>query len=81
MAIGLSWATTILAISAQMVVPSLVGYWLDQRLGTRLVFLFVGLALGMILGTLGLMRIAKLGAAPPPGKDDDVGQSEEEHSR
>ena len=63
-----------------MVVPSMLGLWLDQLLGTRLVFLFVGLALGMTLSTMGLLRIAKQPARPLDGKED-VGQSEEDHSR
>lgn len=75
----MSWASTIMAICGEIVVPPLLGYWLDQRLGTRLVFLFAGLALGVTLGTLGFMRVARLGVGRIDGKDD-VGQSEEDHS-
>lgn len=70
LAIGMSWATTIMALSAQMAVPPLLGYWVDQRLGTRLVFLFLGLALGVTLSTLGLIRIAKQQAGPGDGHQD-----------
>jgi F0F1-type ATP synthase assembly protein I len=78
MAIGLSWATMIMAVSAQMAVPPLLGYWLDLLVGTRFLFLFLGLAVGVTLSTLGLMRIARQGTAPIDG-DDDVGQSKKNH--
>jgi F0F1-type ATP synthase assembly protein I len=74
----MSWATTVIAISAQMAVPPLLGYWLDQRFNTRLVFLFAGLALGMTLGTLGLIRIAKHPPGSVGGKKRDAGQSDED---
>lgn len=70
LAIGMSWASTIMAISAQMAVPPLLGYWLDRRLGTRLVFLFAGLALGLTLSTLGMMRIARQQTGPSDGPHD-----------
>jgi hypothetical protein len=59
MAIAFEWSATIMTISAEMVVPGLLGYWLDQKLGTRVLFLLLGFALGGVLATLGLMRIAK----------------------
>jgi len=59
MAIAFQWSATIMTISAEMVVPGLLGYWLDQRLGTRVLFLLVGFAIGGTLATLALMRIAK----------------------
>jgi F0F1-type ATP synthase assembly protein I len=59
MAIAFQWSATIMTISAEMVVPGLLGYWLDQRLGTHVLFLLVGFAVGGTLATLALMRIAK----------------------
>jgi F0F1-type ATP synthase assembly protein I len=59
MAIAFEWSATIMTISAEMVVPGLLGYWLDQKLGTGALFLLVGFALGGTLATLGLMRIAR----------------------
>ncbi len=59
MAIALEWSATIMTISAEMVVPGLLGYWVDQWLGTRVVFLLLGFALGGTLATLALMRIVK----------------------
>jgi len=61
MAIAFGWSATIMTISAEMVVPGLLGYWLDQRLGTGALFLLIGFALGGTLAGLALMRIAKKG--------------------
>ncbi len=74
MAIALEWSATIMTISLEMVVPGLLGYWLDQRLGTRIVFLLIGFALGGVLASLALMRIAK-NRAPSNNGRNDVGHS------
>jgi F0F1-type ATP synthase assembly protein I len=58
MAIAFEWSATVMTISAEMVVPGLMGYWLDQRLGTRALFLLVGFAIGGTLAGMQLMRIA-----------------------
>lgn len=62
MAIAFQWSATIMTISAEMVVPGLLGYWLDQRLGTRALFLLIGFGVGGTLATLQLIRIAKGGS-------------------
>ncbi len=59
LAIALEWSATIMTISAEMVVPGLMGYWVDKWLGTRVLFLLAGFALGGTLAALQLMRIAK----------------------
>ena len=40
-----------------MVLPGLAGHWLDERLGTVVLFLLVGLGLGCTAATLQLIRI------------------------
>jgi hypothetical protein len=59
MAVAMQWSTTVMLISLEMVMPGLAGYWLDQKLGTHVVFLLVGFALGGTLATLALALIAK----------------------
>jgi hypothetical protein len=59
MAIAFEWSAIIMTLSAEMVVPGLLGYLVDVWLGTRVVFLLLGFALGGTLAALGLMRIAK----------------------
>jgi F0F1-type ATP synthase assembly protein I len=58
MAIAFEWSATIMTISAEMVVPGLLGYWLDQKLGTRVVFLLIGFALGGTMAALHLASVA-----------------------
>jgi hypothetical protein len=58
-AIALEWSTTIMVIAAEMVLPALAGHWLDTKLGTRAVFLLLGVALGGLLATVALMRIVQ----------------------
>jgi hypothetical protein len=53
------WASRIMTISIEMVLPGLAGYWLDTKLGTRVVFLLVGFALGGYLAFLQLRAIAQ----------------------
>jgi F0F1-type ATP synthase assembly protein I len=40
-----------------MVIPSLLGYWLDQRFGTSPGLVLAGLALGMWFGIKSLVRL------------------------
>jgi hypothetical protein len=58
-AIAYSWASRIISISLEMVVPGLIGFWLDRKLRTRVVFTVVGFGLGFTLGMMHLMRIAR----------------------
>lgn len=49
------------AVSLEMVIPGMIGYWIDRQLGTILLFLVLGLALGVTLGIVHLVRMT----APP----------------
>ena len=40
------WASRIMVVSLEMVLPGLAGHWLDEQLGTVVLFLLVGLGLG-----------------------------------
>jgi F0F1-type ATP synthase assembly protein I len=48
-----------MSVSLEMVVPGLIGYWVDQRLGTVAVFTIIGFIGGMCLGMWHLLKIAK----------------------
>ena len=54
---GIDWATRISTACLTMVLPALLGYYVDQRLGTKVIFMLLGLALGMALGIYQLIRI------------------------
>jgi F0F1-type ATP synthase assembly protein I len=75
MALAFEWSATVMTIAAEMVLPGLAGYWLDQRLGTGVLFLLVGFAMGGILAMMALMRIAKRSAGRR------VGRSKHDHSQ
>lgn len=82
MAVAFEWSATITTIALEMVVPGLVGYWLDQRLGTHVVFLLLGFALGGTLAALALAKIAKKGSGPSgraTGGPGSVGKSKHDH--
>jgi hypothetical protein len=60
MAVALEWSTTVMTIAAEMVVPGLIGHWLDTKLNLKMpVLLLIGFALGGLLAALSLSRIAK----------------------
>jgi hypothetical protein len=53
------WATRIMIVSLEMVLPGIVGYWIDGRLGTRVVFMLVGFALGCTAATVHLIQLTR----------------------
>jgi hypothetical protein len=53
------WATRIMVVSLEMVLPSLVGYWLDRQLGTVLVFTIIGSVLGCTGGLWHLIHLTR----------------------
>jgi hypothetical protein len=58
-AVAYTWASRIIGVSLEMVIPGLIGVWLDgnDRLGTRVVFTILGFAVGMVLGLWHLIRM------------------------
>jgi len=53
------WASRIMVVALEMVLPGIAGLWVDRRLGTGFVFLLVGLAVGCIGGFYHLLRMTK----------------------
>lgn len=45
-------------IALEMVLPPVIGLWIDRQLGTVMVFLVLGAILGMTTGILHLVRLA-----------------------
>jgi ATP synthase protein I len=58
-AVALGWSSRITTISVQMLLPGMLGYWLDQRLKTRFIFLLLGILLGLASGLWSLIRLAQ----------------------
>ena len=46
-----------MTISLEMVLPGLAGYWLDLKLGTQVVFMLVGFAVGMYVAMKHLLYL------------------------
>jgi hypothetical protein len=63
------WASRIMTISLGMVLPGLVGHWVDEYFGTKAVFLLAGFALGGYIAFLQLRAIARAGKNPRSGSD------------
>jgi len=58
------WATRITTVSLMMVVPGLIGYWVDLQLGIKPALTITGFALGMTAGMYQLIRMT----SPPTKK-------------
>ena len=55
----MDWATRIMTISLEMVLPGLVGYWLDTKLGTKALFMLAGFALGSLVAMKQLLSMTR----------------------
>jgi F0F1-type ATP synthase assembly protein I len=59
-AMAWGWSSRILVIAVEMVAPGLLGYYfLDRWLGTKFLFLLIGLAIGMTGAILHLMQMTR----------------------
>ena len=56
-----------MTVSMEMVLPGVAGYWLDQRLGTKVLFTILGFGIGMLTGIWHLIRMT----AGPMDRQDD----------
>jgi F0F1-type ATP synthase assembly protein I len=55
-----SKASEVTSISIMMIVPGLIGYWIDQKVGSVLVFTLLGLVLGMGVAVRQLMLLVSV---------------------
>jgi ATP synthase protein I len=55
----MEWTTRITTISLELVLPVLLGWWLDQRCGTGVLWLVLGTILGFVTALMSLWRLAK----------------------
>ena len=58
-AIAYQWASRIMLVSLEMVLPGLVGHWIDRWLGTVVLFLLVGLGLGCTAAVVHLLQMVR----------------------
>lgn len=69
MALAIEWVAKITTAGLEMVVPGIVGHFLDSRLGTSYLAL-VGFGLGMVLGLWQLIRWTKPKSPRPTDPDN-----------
>ena len=53
------WSTRIMVVSLEMVLPGLAGLWLDRRLGTVVLLMLIGFAVGGTTAVLHLMHMIR----------------------
>ncbi len=53
------WTSRVTTISLEMVLPGLVGLWIDRQLGTKALFLVLGVMLGFAAGLWSLVRLSQ----------------------
>jgi len=76
MAIAYAWAARVMTISIEMVTPGLLGYWVDQQLGTVVLFLVLGLTLGTVAGIFHLLSMIKSIPTESSDKKDSIDGTE-----
>jgi F0F1-type ATP synthase assembly protein I len=78
LALAYGWAVRITSISLEMVVPGLIGLWIDRQLGTVLLFLVLGVIVGVTMGMIHLVRLAaaasRRGPSPRTSLDNHPNQ-------
>jgi F0F1-type ATP synthase assembly protein I len=53
------WATRIMVVSLEMVLPGLAGYWIDQQLGSLPVLMLIGFAFGGTAAVVHLIHLTR----------------------
>jgi F0F1-type ATP synthase assembly protein I len=66
------WASRIMIVSLEMVLPGLAGYWIDQQLGTMFLFMLIGLTIGCVGGIWHLLRLTSADAAGGTRRNNGV---------
>ena len=56
-AMAYHWASRIVTVCLEMIVPGLIGLWIDNQVGTVVVFGLLGFAFGISFGIWHLLRL------------------------
>jgi hypothetical protein len=59
LAVAMQWSARITTIALEMSLPGLGGFWLDQKLGTRPIFVILGVIVGFSGGLMHLIQLTK----------------------
>ena len=68
--------TRLTTVAIEMVLPGVLGYWIDQRLNTKFVFMLLGFGSGLTLGVWHLIRMTAT-----PKRDESSQRSDDESGR
>jgi len=74
MAQASEWASRIMTVSLEMVLPGLAGYWLDQKLHTVALFMLIGFALGCTAAVVHLIHLTRQSSEPRQEIPDGQGE-------
>lgn len=67
-ATGIEWASRITTVALMMVLPGILGQWLDEKWSTNFLGL-TGFALGNVAGIWYLLKMTQILAAGPPSRE------------
>jgi F0F1-type ATP synthase assembly protein I len=65
------WVSVAATAALEIAVPILIGFWLDKRLGTHVLFMLIGVAVGITACIWSLLRMAAPGQEADKDHDDD----------
>ena len=62
------WSTRIMVVALEMVLPGLAGHWLDDRLGTHVLFMLLGFSVGGTAAVFHLIHMTRAEASRKSSK-------------
>ena len=69
MAVAMQWVSQITTVALEMVLPAVLGLWVDGKWNTEPWFLICGAVGGFALGMWHLLQMAKTSEKPPETRD------------
>ena len=63
-----AWAARVMTVALEMVLPGVVGIWIDRRLGTQVLFTLLGFAGGLTFAIWQLLKMIKPDPSNAAGK-------------
>jgi F0F1-type ATP synthase assembly protein I len=67
----MSLASSVTTIALEMVVPAVIGLWIDERLGVSPLFVAAGAVLGLYVGIRSLLALTAPKPHPPEPNETD----------
>jgi hypothetical protein len=77
--VAFEWVSKITTVALEMVLPGILGTWLDRRWGTKFLAL-VGFALGLVVGIWHLLILTGTGNSKRTRRPDSEKPSKDDHA-